>query len=67
MGSNYQTVNENVLDEAKNLKNLQYSEIDTVQDKENCDYLVISHTDKTFFFTRKNNKSDFNNLLNTLN
>ncbi|WNH10000.1 hypothetical protein [Thalassobellus suaedae] len=67
MGSNYQTTNKNISEIANTLIAGSYTELESTDNKEVCDFLVISHVDKRFFYTKSNNKSHFENLLNILN
>jgi len=65
MGSNYQTTNDNITEKAEQLLHHDYKELIPTNEKDQCDYLVISHVDKQFFYTKSNNINHFQQLLNT--
>ena len=67
MGSNYQTTNDNITEKVNQLEQRNYKELIPTDEKDQCDFLVISHVDKKFFYTKSNNINHFQQLLNTLN
>lgn len=66
MESNIQTTNENIFNTAIQLADIEnYQELDSTDRRLDCDFLIINHQKKQFFFTKSSTENHLQKLINS--